>query len=68
MGASPKTSMGVNLRLAMSGIGQAVSPLMGLWIFAQIRQCLDRAFDLPASEPLVVYQAYVHEVIADCKA
>lgn len=67
MGGSPKVSMGHNLRLAMSGIGQAVSPLMGLWIFAHIRTCLDRTFERPPCQPMRVISKYMEQVIAECR-
>ena len=67
MGGSPKVSMGHNLRLAMSGVGQAVSPLMGLWIFAHVRQCLDRTFEVSPCQPMQVLTAYMDQVIAECR-
>ena len=68
MGGMPNISMGHNLRLAMSGVGQAVAPIMGLWIFAQVKRCLDLTLELPnPCEPLKVLQAYMHEVVACCR-
>ena len=67
MGGSPKVDMGRNLRLAMSGVGQAVSPLMGLWIFAHIRRCLDLTFEVPPCKPVQILEAYMDEVVAACR-
>ena len=67
MGGSPKVSMGHNLRLAMAGVGQAVAPLMGLWIFAHVRKCLDLTLDFEPCNPLPVFQAYMAAVIQDCR-
>ena len=67
MGGMPNISMGHNLRLAMSGVGQAVAPIMGLWIFAQVKRCLDLTPELPnPCEPSKVLQTYMHEVVACC--
>ena len=69
MGGLPNISMGHNLRLAMSGVGQAVAPIMGLWIFAQVKRCLDLTLELPnPCDPLQVLQPYMNEVISCCRA
>ena len=68
MGGMPNISMGHNLRLAMSGVGQAVAPIMGLWIFAQVKRCLDLTLEFPnPCEPWKVLQTYMHEVVACCR-
>ena len=68
MGGMPNISMGHNLRLAMSGVGQAVAPIMGLWIFAQVKRCLDLTLELPnPCDPLKALQTYMHEVVECCR-
>ena len=68
LGGMPTVSMGHNLRLAMAGVGQAVAPLMGLWIFAQVKQCLDLTMESPSPcDPLKELTAYMTEVIACCR-
>ena len=41
-GGSPKQSLGYNLRLALAGIGQSVSPIVGLWVLAHVVRSLDQ--------------------------
>ena len=41
-GADPLRECGKNLRLTLAGIGQFVSPLVGLWILAHVRPVLSR--------------------------
>ena len=67
MGGKPNVSMGHNMRLAMSGVGQAVAPLMGLWIFAHVRKALDLTFDLPPCDPLTILGTYMDEVVSECR-
>ena len=67
MGGHPDTSMGHNLRLAMAGVGQAVAPMMGFWIFAHVRQCLDRALELPPMKPSHAFEVYMNEIIQACR-
>jgi len=67
MGGHPEVNMGSNLRLAMAGVGQAVAPLMGFWIFAHIRRVLDLALELPPCNPLPLFQEYMAEVIHACR-
>ena len=67
MGGHPDFPMGHNLRLAMAGVGQAVAPLMGLWIFAHVKQCIDRTLDLPACAPKEVLQVYMDEITQACR-
>lgn len=67
MGGLPDVSFGYNLRLAMSGIGQCVAPMVGLWIFAQIRQHLDGFLEIPKKVcPFDVLHAYALEVKQKC--
>ena len=69
MGGMPGLDFGPHLRLAMGGIGQAVSPIAGLWIFAQIRRHLDSFLDCTDRLcPHQVLSAYVHEVKQRCLA
>ena len=69
MGGLPEVSFGHNLRLAMSGIGQCVAPLVGFWVFAQIRQHVDGFLDLPVKLcPHDVLHAYAQEVKQKCLA
>ena len=67
MGGSPQANMGHNLRLAMAGVGQAVSPLMGLWTFAHVRRALDLTFDITPCEPRQVLQVYMTDLIKECR-
>lgn len=67
MGGLPNVSFGLNLRLAMRGIGQCVSPLVGLWIFGQIKHHIEGFLDLPRKLcPFDVLQAYVQEMRQKC--
>jgi hypothetical protein len=50
----------------MAGVGQAVAPVMGLWIFAHVKKCLDQALELPTCDPKQVLQEYMTEVIQAC--
>ena len=68
MGGHPQASMGHNLRLAMAGVGQAVAPLMGLWIFAHVRRSLDLTFEVPPCDPTQVLKEYMAEIIQACRA
>lgn len=68
MGGHPETNMGRNLRLAMAGVGQAVAPMMGFWIFAHVRQCLDRVLEVQPIQPSQAFDAYMHEIIQACRA
>ena len=68
MGGNPQAPMGNNLRLAMAGVGQAVAPLMGLWIFSHVRQCLDWTFELPPCDPLPVLKSYMSTVLQECRS
>ena len=68
MGGLPNISMGHNLRLAMAGVGQAVAPIMGLWIFAQVKRCLDLTLEVATPcVPLQVLQPYLDEVVLTCR-
>ena len=67
MGGKPNVSMGHNMRLAMSGVGQAVAPVMGLWIFAHVRKALDLTFDLPPCDPVAILRTYMDEVVDECR-
>lgn len=67
MGGHPEVCMGHNLRLAMAGVGQAVAPLMGVWIFAQVRRCLDLTLDQIPTAPEATLQVYMQEVIQACR-
>ena len=67
MGGKPDVQMGHNLRLAMAGVGQAVAPLMGVWIFAQVRKCLDLTLDIEPTDPLSLFQGYMDQLIHACR-
>ena len=67
MGGHPDVNMGHNLRLAMAGVGQAVAPLMGVWIFAQVRRCLDMTLDQVPTALEATLQVYMHDVIQACR-
>ena len=67
MGGLPGVPFGHNMRLAMCGIGQCVSPLVGVWIFAQIKQHLESFLDVPLKLcPFDILKDYVHEVKTKC--
>ncbi|CAL1157077.1 unnamed protein product, partial [Cladocopium goreaui] len=68
LGGMPTVSMGHNLRLAMAGVGQAVAPLMGLWIFAHVKRCLDLTMESSSPcDPMQELKAYMTEVTASCR-
>ena len=68
MGGDPNINVGHNLRLAMAGIGQAVAPLMGLWVLSHVRRCLDLSLEDTPCDPNRVFQQYMEEIIAACHA
>ena len=68
MGGHPDFKVGHNLRLAMAGVGQAVAPVMGLWIFAHVRRSLDLTFEVPPCDPTQVLKEYMAEIIQACRA
>lgn len=67
MGGKPDVGMGHNLRLAMAGVGQAVAPLMGVWIFAHVRKCLDDTLNVSPSDPEAIFHEYMGSLIQTCK-
>lgn len=67
MGGDPTIDVGHNLRLAMAGIGQAVAPLMSIWVLAHVRRCLDLTLDDPPCDPGQVFHTYMEEIIAACR-
>eukprot|EP00435_Cladocopium_sp_Y103_P014672 s4718_g3.t1 len=67
LGGIPGANFGHNLRLAMSGIGQAVSPLIGLWVLAQVKQHLDVFFERPfPCVPAGVLREHMQELSLVC--
>lgn len=68
LGGKPGVDLGPNLRLSMAGIGQCVSPLMALWIFAHVRQHLDEFLGVSLCQPSVVLQEYAAEVLQECRS
>lgn len=67
MGGLPGQQWGVNLRLAMAVVGQAVSPLVGLWTFAHVKRQLDAFLgESVQCHPKQVLDLYLGELVAKC--
>lgn len=67
MGGIPGIPTGHNLRLAMAGIGQAVSPLVGLCVMAQVKQHVDKFFAVQPCDPDAVLKAYRMDLVTACQ-
>ena len=68
MGGIPGEDVGHNLRLAMAGIGQAVSPMIGLWVLCQIKRHMDVFYgNSPVCAPEQVLKGYMHELVQTCR-
>lgn len=68
MGGVPGIDVGCNLRLAMAGIGQAVSPLVGVWVLSQLRRHLDVFFGIvPQCDPEQVLAGYMSDLVTTCQ-
>ena len=50
---------GNDLRLALSGIGQAVAPMQSAWIFAQVKRHLNQFLRKPDVLPAKIFEQYV---------
>lgn len=56
-----------NMRLAVGGVGQCVSPMIGLWIGAQLKQVIDKfTFQPRHCDPIGVVEAF-KEYLLDCR-
>ena len=67
MGGIPGIPTGHNLRLAMAGIGQAVSPLVGVWVLSQVKQHVDKFFARPCRcDPQGVLKQYMTDLAQVC--
>ena len=62
-GGNPKKTFGNNARLALAAIGQCISPLVGLWVLAHVKQHLDAflSMDEPCC-PDEVYKTFVRDI------
>ena len=68
LGGIPGIDVGLNLRLAMAGIGQAVSPMIGLWVLSQVKRHVDVFYGLAQPcQPDQVLDAYMKELIVTCR-
>lgn len=69
MGGMPGQQWGVNLRLAMAGIVQAISPIVGLWIFAHVKRQLESFLGVTSQcKPRQVLDLYLQQLSAKCSA
>ena len=68
LGGIPGIDVGHNLRLAMAGIGQAVSPMIGLWVLSQVKRHVDVFYGITQPcQPDHVLAAYMKELIGTCR-
>lgn len=58
-GGLPTVNFLDNMRLALAGIGQCVSPIQGLWTLAQVRKQVDEFLQLPVCDPVGLLEAYL---------
>ena len=63
IGGSPKTTFGSNMRLAMAGIGQCVSPIQGIWILAQVFRHFSYFLGTPCIDPIDALETYVEKIL-----
>ena len=64
-GGLPSTQFRENMRLALSGIGQCVSPLQGLWTLAQVRKQCCEFLKLPSVDHVQILETYITKLRAD---
>eukprot|EP00438_Fugacium_kawagutii_P026491 Skav202802 [mRNA] locus=scaffold326:834611:838825:- [translate_table: standard] len=64
-GGPPDVAWGDNLKLALAGIGQCVSPLVGLWIATHVKQHVERftCGSVNSGMPEVVVQAFKQSIL-----
>ena len=62
-GGLPGTHFLDNMRLALAGIGQCVSPIQGIWILAQVLRHCESFVGKTSVDPVVSLEAYLHKVI-----
>ena len=58
-GGLPSTQFRDNMRLALAGVGQCVSPLQGLWTLAQIRKQCCEFLNLPLIDHVKILETYI---------
>ena len=64
-GGCPDVDLPGDLRMALSGVGQCVSPLQAIWVMSHVAQALNRICQSPVVVPEQVFEAYVKKI---CKA
>lgn len=62
-GGSPRVDFGPNLRLAMAGVGQCVSPLVATWILAHVRQAVQRFVGETQLDPTQALEDHMFQVL-----
>lgn len=62
-GGSPDIDWGSNLRLAMAGIGQCVSPIHAVWILSQLRVAIQTFCGDPCVVPAQLLEEHVDRVL-----
>ena len=61
----PTHNFGDNMRLALAGVGQCISPIVALWVLTHVKQHMDSHLDLdPVFDPQTVHDQYVTEVLS----
>ena len=62
-GGNVPQSWGEDLRLAVAGLGQSVSPIQSLWVLAHAKCCIQRCLLQPPLHPETVLEAHIAEVL-----
>ena len=62
-GGDPLVDFGDDLRLAMAGVGQCVSPLVATWILAHVRQAVQKLRGDPQVNPAKLLEEHVDRVL-----
>ena len=63
-GGLPSVDFLDNMRLALSGIGQCVSPIQGLWTLAHVRRQVCDFLQVPSCDPVNILEGYFAKLIA----
>ena len=62
-GGLPKTDFGSNMKPAMAGIGQCVSPIQGIWILAQVFRHFSYFLGTECVDPIDALESYVEKIL-----
>ncbi len=62
-GGLPASALGSNLKLAMAGVGQCVSPLQGLWVIAQVVKHCENFLGIEGSDPVMQFEGFIRKIL-----